>query len=214
MAKSRSFTASSSSASGSPTKRFFPKKFTSSPPNSPKKTSTDQIVHVICGRPGYALAYIVKPNGDVGFYHPFTKKIHEEDPTVLSLNIVAVVNRVQEGTENLVTQNGYPAKQFLTYIGDDEHASLLIKAEEWGRNITASLNACEFKYSTSFVFGGDTSGPGGKDLKEVMARHEIINKFFKVVYEEFLDQPEFFDAQELMETMFHDTSPDVLRNIV
>ena len=58
------------------------------------------------------------------------------------------------------------------------------------------------------------SGPGGKNLRDVMARHEIVNKFFKVFYEEFLDQPEFFEAQELMETMFHDTSPDVLRNIV
>ena len=214
MVKSRSSTASASSASGSPIKRFFPSKFKSSPPKSPKKTSTDQVVHILCGKPGCALAFITIPNGDVGFFYPFTKKVQDEDPTVLSLNIVAVVNRVVEGTETLVTQNGYPAKQFLTYIGDDEHASLLIKAEEWGRNITASLNACEFKYSTSFVFGGDTSGPGGKDLKDVMARHEIINKFFKVVYEEFLGQPEFFDAQELMETMFHDTSPDVLRNIV
>ena len=188
MAKSRSSTASASSASGSPIKRFFPKKFTSSPPKSPKKTSTDQIVHVLCGKPGYALAFITKLNGDVGFFYPFTKKVQDEDPTVLSLNIVAVVNRVVEGTETLVTQNGYPAKQFLTYLGDDEHASLLIQAEEWGRNLTASLNACEFKYPTAFIFGGDMSGPGEKNLKDVMARHEIINKFFKVVYEEFLDQ--------------------------
>ena len=116
MAKSRSSIDSVSSASGSPIKRFFPKKFTSSPPKSPKKTSTDQLVHVLCGKPGYALAFINKPNGDVGFYHPFTKKVHDEDPTVLSLNFVAVVNRVVEGTKTLVTHNGYPAKQFLTYL--------------------------------------------------------------------------------------------------
>ena len=109
MVKSRSSTDSVSSASGSPIKRFFPKKFTSSPPKSPKNTSTDQIIHVLCRKPGYALACITKPNGDVGFFHSFTKKVHDEDPTILSLNIVAVVNRVFEGTETLVTKNGYSA---------------------------------------------------------------------------------------------------------
>ena len=213
MAKGKKSSVSESSTSGSPIKKFSPTKFKASPTKAPKKTSTDQSVHILCGAPGYALAYVIKANGDVGFFHPFTKKVQDEDPTVLSLNIVAVVNRVQEGTENIVTQNGYPAKAFLTYIGDDEHASLLTKAEEWGRNLTASLNACEFRYATTFVFAGDVSGPNGKNMKEIMSRHEIINKFFKIVYAEFLDQPEFFEAQELMETMFHDVNPDVLRNI-
>ena len=193
----------------SPKKRWVPSKFKQSPVKK-GKLSKDQTVYTVCGKPGYALAYVLKQNGDNGFFYPFQKMVDEEDRSILHLNIIGVVSRIVESTQTPIRSGGYHAKQFLCQMEDKPFDDMKTETEAWGQKVTNQLNNCDYVYPTTFVYGGDRSGVDGKDIKHFLLQSDIINKFAKKAYAGYIDDRDFYNESELFDTMFSDTDTDVL----
>lgn len=182
-------------------KKVSPSKFKMASAQPLSKPSRDQHVYTYCGKPGYALAFILKQNGDGGFFYPFQKKVEDADASVDHLNIIAVVNRIIEGTQTCVTSGRYNCKQFLAQFITDTMDDLKEQTREWGHEVTVALNACSFTYPTNFVYRGDISGLDGKDIKRVL-QLEDVKTFVRKCYPAHLANDEFFQDQDLMNTLF------------
>ena len=97
-------------ASSSSEKNTSPSKFRMGTAKLYSKSSKDQSVYTFCGKPGYATAFAIKHNGDAGYCYPFQRKVDDGDFSVDHLNILAVVNRILEGTQTPLTSRRYNTK--------------------------------------------------------------------------------------------------------
>ena len=62
------------------------------------KRSKDQSIYTFCGKPGFATAFAIKHTGEPAYIWPFQQKVNDGDTSVDHLHIIAVVNRILEGT--------------------------------------------------------------------------------------------------------------------
>ena len=198
-------------ASSSSGKKTSPSKFKMGTAKSYSKSSKDQSVYTFCGKPGYATAFAIKHNGDAGYCYPFQRKVDDGDASVDHLNILAVVNRILEGTQTPLTSGKYNTKQFLRQVNYETISEIKEATAEWGREVAVAMNACSYTYPTNFVYRGDISGFAGKDMKDVVQEEDVKN-FVRECFHEHLDNDDFFEDAALMVFMFNERDPEVIKN--
>ena len=196
-------------SSSSSQKKTSPSKFKMGTAKTVSKRSKDQSIYTFCGKPGFATAFAIKHTGEPAYIWPFQQKVNEGDSAVEDLKIIAVVNRILEGTQNPVTSSGYNVKQFLRQVNSDNMEEIIETTEKWGRDMADVMNACNYTYPTHFVYRGDISGIDGKDIKNVVQEGDV-RTFVRQCFREHLNNLEFFEDSSLMEAMFDETNPDTL----
>ena len=196
-------------SSSSSQKKTSPSKFKMGTAKTVSKRSKDQSIYTFCGKPGFATAFAIKHTGEPAYIWPFQQKVNDGDAAVEDLKIIAVVNRILEGTQTPVTSSGYNTKQFLRQVDSDNIEEIIATTEQWGRDMADVMNACSYTYPTHFVYRGDISGLDGKDIKNVVQEGDV-RTFVRQCFREHLDNLEFFEDASLMEAIFDESNPDVL----
>ena len=121
-------------------KRESSTKFRMSTAKPFSKGSKDQSVYTVCGKPSFAMAFAIKHNGEFGYCYPFQKKLEDADASVDHLQILAVVNRILEGTQTPLTSGRYFTKKFLQQIDHENISDIKEATDDWGREVAAAMN--------------------------------------------------------------------------